>query len=98
MRYIEKYRFCDNFVDIVIISIFNTALADFDIYRNGDNYRNIEEYFDKSHLVCDCAITLEMKVGSVLSSHLKKSYRNFDIYPNIVSISYQNKNPDIAHH
>ena len=82
------------------------------------------------HLVCDCAITLEMKVGSVLSSHFKnlsasflglllvlcnslcancissifinigrprnytthtiknyrKSYRNFDIYPNIVSI------------
>ena len=82
------------------------------------------------HLVCDCAITLEMKVGFVLSSHFKnlsasflglllvlcnnlcancissifinigrprnytthtiknyrKSYRNFDIYPNILSI------------
>ena len=24
----EKYRFCDNFVDIVIVSIFDTALAD----------------------------------------------------------------------
>ena len=105
-----------------------------------DNYQNIEEYLQ--HLVCDCTITLEMKVGSVLSSHFKnlstsflglllvlcnslcvncissifinigrprnytthtiknyrKSYRNFDIYPNIVSISYRNKNPDIAHH
>ena len=27
----------------------------------------------------------------------RKSYRNFDIYPNIVSITYRNKNPDIAH-
>ena len=47
----KKYRFRDNFVDIVIVSIFDTALADFDIYRKVifcDNYRNIEEYFDKS--------------------------------------------------
>ena len=47
----KKYRFRDNFVDIVIVSIFDTVLADFDIYRKGiffDNYRNIEEYFDKS--------------------------------------------------
>ena len=45
----KKYRFRDNFV--VIVLIFNTALADFDSYRKGyicDNYRNIEEYFDKS--------------------------------------------------
>ena len=32
----KKYRFHDNFVDIVIVSIFDTALADFDIYRNGN--------------------------------------------------------------
>ena len=49
----KKYQFRNNFVDIVIVSIFYTALADFDLYRNGnilfcDNYRNIEEYFDKS--------------------------------------------------
>ena len=88
--------------------------------------------------MCDCTITLEMRVGSVLSSHFKnlsasflglllvlcnslcancisstfinicrprnytahtiksyrKLYRNFDIYPNIVSILYRNKNPD----
>ena len=47
----KKYQFRDNFVDIVIVSIFDTALADFDIYRKGnicDNYQNIEEYFDKS--------------------------------------------------
>ena len=35
----KKYRFCDNFVDIVIVSIFDTALADFDIYRKGNNLR-----------------------------------------------------------
>ena len=28
----KKYRFRDNFVDIIIVSIFDTALADFDIY------------------------------------------------------------------
>ena len=47
----KKYRFCDNFVDIVIVLIFDIAVADFDIYLKGnifDNYRNIEEYFDKS--------------------------------------------------
>ena len=44
----KKYRFRDNFVDIVIVSIFDTALADFDIYRKGNILRNIEEYFDKS--------------------------------------------------
>ena len=32
----KKYRFRDNFVDIVIVSIFDTALADFDIYRKGN--------------------------------------------------------------
>ena len=51
MRYIEKYRFFDNFVDIVIVSIFDTALADFDIYRKGNicnNYQNIVEHFYKS--------------------------------------------------
>ena len=32
----KKYRFRNNFVDIVIISIFDTALADFNIYRNGN--------------------------------------------------------------
>ena len=35
----KKYRFRDNFVDIVIVSIFDTALADFDIYRKGDILR-----------------------------------------------------------
>ena len=29
------------------------------------------------HLVCDCAITLEMKVGSVLSSHFKNLSTSF---------------------
>ena len=33
VRYIEKYRFRDNFVDIVIVSNFDTALADFNIYQ-----------------------------------------------------------------
>ena len=32
----KKYRFRNNFVNIVIISIFDTALADFDIYRKGN--------------------------------------------------------------
>ena len=44
----KKYRFRDNFVDIVIVSIFDTALADFDIYRKViffDNYRNIDDKF-----------------------------------------------------
>ena len=31
----KKYRFRDNFVDIVIVPIFDTAVADFDIYRKG---------------------------------------------------------------
>ena len=47
----KKYRFRNNFVDIVIVLIFDTALAYFNIYRKVtfcDNYRNIEEYFDKS--------------------------------------------------
>ena len=35
----KKYRFHDNFVDIVIVSIFDTALADFDIYRKGNILR-----------------------------------------------------------
>ena len=35
----KKYRFCDNFVDIVIVLISDTALADFDIYRKGDILR-----------------------------------------------------------
>ena len=35
----KKYRFRDNFVDIVIVLIFDTALADFDIYRKGDILR-----------------------------------------------------------
>ena len=35
----KKYRFRDNFVDIVIVSIFDTALADFDIYRKGNILR-----------------------------------------------------------
>ena len=40
MRYIEKISiFRDDFVDIVIVSIFDTALADFDIYRKGDILR-----------------------------------------------------------
>ena len=33
----KKYLFRDNFVDIV--SIFDTALADFDIYRKGNILR-----------------------------------------------------------
>ena len=68
----KKYRFHNNFVDIVIVSIFDTTLADFDIYQKVifcDNYRNIEE--NLQHLVCDCAITLEMKVSATLSSHFK---------------------------
>ena len=32
----KKYRFRDNFVDIVIVSTFDTALEDFDIYRKGN--------------------------------------------------------------
>ena len=47
----KKYRFRDKFVDIIIVSIFDIALAYFNIYRKVtfcDNYRNIEEYFDKS--------------------------------------------------
>ena len=44
----KKDRFRDNFVDIVIISIFDTALADFEKVIFCDNYGNIEEYFDKS--------------------------------------------------
>ena len=35
----KKYRFRDNFVDTVIVSIFDTALADFDIYRKGNILR-----------------------------------------------------------
>ena len=35
----KKYRFRDNFVDIVIVSIFDTALADFDIYQKGNILR-----------------------------------------------------------
>ena len=35
----KKYRIRDNFVDIVIVSIFDTALADFDIYRKGNILR-----------------------------------------------------------
>ena len=61
----KKYRFRDNFVDIVIVLIFDTALADFNIYRKGNISINLQ------HLVCDCAITIEMKVGSVLSSHFE---------------------------
>ena len=38
MRY-KKYRFCDNFVDIVIVSIFDSALSDFDIYQKGNILR-----------------------------------------------------------
>ena len=77
----KKYRLRDNFVDIVIVSIFDMALADFNIIEKVifcNNYRNIKEYFDKSTaLVCDCAITLEMKVGSVLSSHFKNLSTSF---------------------
>ena len=39
VRYIEKYRFRDNFAYIVIVSISYTALADFDIYQNGNILR-----------------------------------------------------------
>ena len=35
----KKYRFRNNFVDIVTVSIFDTALADFDIYRKGNILR-----------------------------------------------------------
>ena len=35
----KKYRFWDNFVDIIIVSIFDTALADFDIYRKSNILR-----------------------------------------------------------
>ena len=34
-----------------------------------ENYQNIEEHFDQ--LVCDYAIVLEMKVGSIQFSHFK---------------------------
>ena len=36
---LKKYRFRDNFVNIVIISIFDTVLADVDIYRKGNILR-----------------------------------------------------------
>ena len=36
------------FFNIVIVSNFDITLADFDIYRKGDNYQNTKEYFDKS--------------------------------------------------
>ena len=78
----KKYRFRNNFVDIVTVSIFDTALTDFDIYRKGIYFaifieisKNIS--INLQHLVCDCAITLEMKVGSVLSSHFKNLSASF---------------------
>jgi len=61
--------------DIVIVLNFDTALADFDIYRKCNNYRNIEEYLQS--LVCDCTISLEMKVGSVQFNHLKSFSTSF---------------------
>ena len=45
---------------------FYTTLADFDIIEISKNIS-----INQQHLVCDCTITLEMKVGSVQSSHFK---------------------------
>ena len=47
---------------------FNTALADFNIYQKR-NKKNI--LISIQSLMCDCAIALEMKIGSVQFSHFK---------------------------
>ena len=68
-----------------------------------NNYRNIEEYFDESiAIVCDCAITLEIKFGSVLSSHFKNLSTSFLGFYAIVLVCklhiYKYRLPTQLHH
>ena len=76
VRYIKKYRYRDN------LSISYRFLYYFSRFRY---YRKVSIIIEKSknvsinqqHLVCDCTITLEMKVGSVQSSHFKSLSTSF---------------------
>ena len=58
---------------------FYTTLADFDVIEKVSIIIEISKniLINQQHLVCDCTITLEMKVGSVQSSHFKSLSTSF---------------------
>ena len=70
----KKYRYHDNLL-ISLLDRFLYHFSRFRYYQKVSIIINIS--INQQHLVCDCAITLEMKFGSVQSSHFKSLSTSF---------------------
>ena len=75
---LKKYRYRDN-LSISLSYRFLYYFSRFRYYRKVliiiEISKNIS--INQQHLVCDCTITLEIKVGSVQSSHFKSLSTSF---------------------